>query len=194
MSGQPGDLVRSQWRVEPVPHAVAVDLIERHHYSRGAPNTGQTHGLLRAGFELGLDLWGAVLWLPPTKTAAVSVAGDHWHGVLACSRLVVRPDAPRNAASYLLAASMRLVDRARWPILLTYADTAQGHDGAIYRATGWECLGPVKGGDVWLDADGRQRGRKRGARNIPAAELLATGHTRQPSLPKIKYVHRKGIA
>ena len=133
---------------------------------------------------------GAALWIPPTRTAGEAVAGDAWAGVLALSRLVVAPEMPTNAASFLLGGSMRQIDRDRWPVLLTYADTRQGHTGAIYRATNWTCDGPVPAGDVWIDGTGRQRGRKRGNRTLSAAEMRAAGFERAPAAPKIRFVHR----
>jgi hypothetical protein len=186
-------LSRHEWRVASIPrHGEAVNLIQLCHYAGGAPNTSTyRHGLYRnADGEVLAHAWGVALWIPPTRTAAESVAGDDWQGVLALSRLVVHPDVPANGASFLLGRSMRLIDRARWPVLLTYADTAQGHTGAIYRATNWTCLGTTPGGDVWLDRYGRQTTRKKGRRTLTAAQMTADGCTRQPSLPKVKFVHR----
>lgn len=187
MTGRPGDLIASEWTVGPIEHREAATFIREHHYSRSSSNTGRAHGLLSVQDD---SIWGAVIWLPPTRRAAEAVAGDQWRGVLACSRLAVRPDAPRNAASFLLAASMRLLDRDRWPVLLTYADTAQGHTGAIYKATGWTSDGHVPAGDTWTGPNGEQRGRKRGGRNLTAEEMRAAGFTRNPRLPKIRFTHR----
>lgn len=152
-----------EWEVAPVRfHPEAVAFLRSHHYAKGAANTSTyRHGLYRAeGLMLG-ELMGVALWIPPTRAAAETVADD-WRGVLCLSRLCVHPDAPKNAASYLLGRSMRLINRKAWHTLLTYADTGKGHTGAIYKATNWTSLGPVPAGDTWVDADGVQRGRKRG--------------------------------
>lgn len=186
-------LRRNEWQVLPVTQAAAVDLISRAHYAGGAPNTSVArHGLFPAGSD---KLHGVALWLPPTRRAAESVAPDSPGGVLALSRLVIVDDVPVNGASFLLGASMRLIDRARWPVLLTYADTRQGHTGAIYRATNWRCLGMVPGADAWQHrTTGERRGRKRGARNLSVTDMVAQGFERLPSAPKIKYVHVWGHA
>ena len=84
---------------------------------------------------------------------------------------------------------MRSVDRETWPVLLTYADTAHGHSGAIYRATNWIELGAVKAGDCWIGPDGEQRGRKRGGRTLLAADMVAMGFRKVPAAPKIKFIH-----
>lgn len=182
-------LSRRDWTVENVPlHGEAARLIRAWHYSRSTPNTSTyRHGLYRR--ELLSPLQGVALWIPPTRTAAEAISGDRWVGVLSLSRLVVDPDTPRNAASYLLAASMRRIDRERWPILVTYADTNQGHSGAIYRATNWRCDGPVPAGDVWQMPDGSLCGRKRGGRTLTVDEMRAVGAIRRPAAPKIRFVH-----
>lgn len=180
------------WLVLPIPeHAEAIDCFRRWHYARGGPNTSTyRHGLYRADdWPFAAEPHGAALWIPPTRRAAESVAGDDWQGVLVLSRLAVHPDLPTNAASFLLGRSMRAIDRKRWPVLLTYADTALGHTGAIYRATNWTCLGETAAGDTWTAADGTQRGRKRGGRTVTADAMLAAGFTRRATAPKIKFVH-----
>jgi hypothetical protein len=109
--------------------------------------------------------------------------------VLALSRFAVDAEVPSNGASFLLGQSMRAVNRRRWPILLTYADTAEGHTGAIYRATNWRCLGLVPAGDSWVTPDGRMMGRKRGGHTYTVAEMVAAGFVRRPTAPKWKFVH-----
>jgi hypothetical protein len=34
-----------------------------------------------------------------------------------------------------------LIDRTRWPVLVTYADAGQGHDGYVYKCAGWQPAG-----------------------------------------------------
>jgi len=175
------------WTVAPLEQSVAVAAIEQWHYSKGAPNTGVTRTGL---FDPLGELCGVALWLPPTKAAAFTVSDD-WRNVLHLSRFVVAPRCPTNAASFLLGRSMnKSVDRERWPTLLTYADTGMEHTGAIYFATNWTCLGEVAAGDTWQHVEtGEIRGRKRGARNISAADMRAAGFERRPNRPKIKFVH-----
>ena len=185
-------LKAADWLVLPIPHhAEAVAFMCEHHYARGAPNTSTyRHGLYRAAdWPMATEPWGVALWIPPTRAAAETVAGEDWGGVLALSRFAIHPDVPPNGASFLLGRSMKMIDRERWPWLLTYADTGEGHTGAIYRATGWDCRGSVAAGDTWVDEAGVMRGRKRGGRTMTAIEMTQAGLTRRPNLPKIKFVH-----
>ena len=151
-------LERSEWEVRTVLQSDALRLIRAWHYARGGPNTGvYRHGLYRRadGEILAGDPYGVALWLPPTRRAAEAVAGDEWEGVLSLSRLVCDPDAPRNAASFLMARSIRMIDADRWPVLVTWADRGQGHTGAIYKATNWREDGTTSDSDVWVDRHGR---------------------------------------
>ena len=187
--GEHARLRSEDWTVVPVPFAEAKRLVGALHYSRSHSNTAvATHGLRRNTVLADTD--GVAWWLPPTRSAAVSLHPDRPEGVLTLSRLVVAPHVPTNGASFLLGRSMKLLDRQRWPVLVTYADTNQGHTGAIYRATNWECDGPVDAGDVWVDELGRLAGRKRGPRTLTHAEMVESGYTMRPQRPKIRFVHR----
>lgn len=179
----------SPYRVAPVPHVLGRSFVAAHHYARGASNTSVfCHGLW-----LGDELVGVAMWLPPTRVAAESVApqgSDSWRGVLALSRLAVAPSVPKNGASFLIGRSIRLICQdPRWHTLLTYADTAQGHTGAIYRATNWTYLGSTRPGRRWAAADGRQASGK-STRNRTKAEMLALGYVQLPPSVKHKFVLR----
>lgn len=184
----------AEWEVLAIPqHSEAAGFLRDVHYGKGAPNTSTyRHGLYVAGFFRG-DLLGVALWIPPTKAAAKTV-DTQWQGVLSLSRFAIAEGVPTNGASFLLGASMRAVDRRRWPTLLTYADTGEGHTGTIYEATNWERVGVVPAGDTWLAPDGRIMGRKRGGHTYTAAEMVAAGFVRRPSMPKVKFVHRSRSA
>lgn len=182
---------KGDYAVVPCPHAVAAGVIRKHHYARGCSHTSvHSHCLVRL-----LDgvVVGGALWMPPTRPAAVSVAGEHWRGVLCLSRLAVGDDEPANATSLFLAASMRLVAKDhRWHLLLTYADTRQGHTGAIYRATNWEYVGLMPGSraSVWIDPrDGRQVTQKSTRMRTPM-EMRDAGYISLPSSQKHKFVYR----
>lgn len=158
----PGEVLRrDEWEVRPVSIHTARIIVEQYHYSGGASNTAvAVHGLFRRGQFWDLPCYGVAWWLPPTRAAAEATYPENWQGVLSLSRLVVLPDMPTNAASFLLAGSMRLIDREAWPCLVTYADTWRGHTGAIYRATNWEYRGMTAPQPVWVDSRGRTVARK----------------------------------
>jgi hypothetical protein len=133
---------RSDYTFDVGEHREALDLVRAFHYAKGAANTSTVRTMMRRASD-GVAV-GAALWMPPTARAAKGLAarllGDAslHKRVLVLSRLVVAPGEPQNAAGMLLGHSTREVVAAkRWALLATYADEAQGHQGTIYRATGW---------------------------------------------------------
>ena len=82
----------------------------------------------------------AFAWQPPPPGAAKSVCPEAPYGVLALSRMVAVPEEDRRTRlRNPLRKQMRsLIDRTRWPVLVTYSDEGQGHTGYIYQITGWE--------------------------------------------------------
>lgn len=173
--------------------AAARQLVEAHHYSgKSADIVIYRHGLYR---RHGNTLVGVAVWMPPTRRAAESVDPD-WQRVLCLTRLVVAPNEPTNAASYLLGRSMRLIKQdGRFHTLVTYADEAQGHTGAIYKATNWELIPPteraLQGDVIYIDGEGKQVSKRSpGGGSFTDAEMQAQGYRRLPASRKHKFVKR----
>jgi len=176
--------------------AAARKFIACHHYSGGCSKTAvYVHGLYQAGCD---DLLGVAMWLPPTRDASESVNRVQWKRVLSLSRLVVHPDVPGNAASFLMARSIRLIrQEGRFLSLVTWADDFMGHTGAIYRAANWTFVGTSKGTPRWEDAQGRQVSN-RSTTTKTAAQMKAAGHKFIGRFAKHKFVmhlkqQRKGV-
>lgn len=188
-TGKKPALRRADWFVGPVGDAVAERLVIDYHYSGGAAKTStQIHGMLPAGSFFDQDAVGAALWMPPTRAVALSLCPENPNGVIALSRLVCAPDAPGNSASYLMAGSMRLLDRRRWPVLVTYADTWRGHTGAIYKATGWRDDGETQAKPVYVKGD-RMMSTKSGPVTRTHIQMLELGCEMVGRFPKRRFVH-----
>ncbi len=182
---QPGDggsiptstlqLRKKDWEVASVDQDAARRLVIDNHYARGASNTFVAlHGLYPRGWMWYSHCVGVAWWLPPTKVAAQSFAGERWRGVLGLSRLVIEPEVPKNACSFLLSKSVRMIDAKLWHTLITYADDWRGHDGAIYLAAGWEFCGKTRPGPVYT-LNGRMVSRKAGPKTRSHQEMLDLG-------------------
>jgi hypothetical protein len=82
----------------------------------------------------------AFVWQPPPPGSAKAVLPEAPHGVLSLSRMVAVPRDQRSLRhiSRPLRRQMRtLIDRGRWPALVTYHDEGQGHTGHVYKCSGW---------------------------------------------------------
>ena len=183
-------LKKENWEVRPLSSLDAARLlVRRYHYAGGASNTATyLHGLFRSGEFWEVNCSGVAWWIPPTKSAALATFPDNWRGVLCLSRLVVTPDVPKNGCSFLLGGSMRLIDRRRWPCLVTYADEWQGHEGTIYKATNWQHVGMTTPETTFVK-DGRMVARKAGPNTRTKQEMLDLGAEVVGRFAKHKYVH-----
>lgn len=186
----PLQLRKRDWNVAGCDQAVAERLVIEEHYSRGASNTATyLHGLYPANWSWYEQCEGVAWWIPPTKSAAQWWAGDGWQGVLALSRLAIRPDVPKNAASFFLSKSVRMIDRSKWHTLVSYADKWRGHSGAIYTAAGWEYCGETAPSDVWV-INGRMTARKAGGKTRTQSEMRALGAELVGRFPKSRFCLR----
>lgn len=88
----------------------------------------------------GVKLVAGYTWQPPPPGAAKSVCENLPCGVLSLSRMVALPKEQRELkhVSKPLRKQMRsLIDRTRWPVLVTYSDESVGHNGYVYECSGW---------------------------------------------------------
>jgi hypothetical protein len=82
----------------------------------------------------------AYAWQPPPPGSAKSVCPEAPQGVLSLSRMVAvdRQDRRLKHISKPLRRQMNhMIDRTRWPVLVTYSDEGQGHNGFVYECSGW---------------------------------------------------------
>lgn len=190
-------LKKSEWVVQPISLSTARRLVVKYHYAKSGSNTATyTFGLFRKGddfFET--SCVGCTWWIPPTKSSAEATypEGD-WQAVLSLHRMAIAPkykqgeveiDMPKNACSFLLAKSIKMIDK-KWECLVTYADTWQGHTGGIYKATNWQYMGETKPSDVF-QRKGKMMGRKRGPATFTKAEMINNGFNLIGSFAKHKF-------
>lgn len=138
-------------------------LCEAHHGYGGA---GRVAVYAFAVVEAGRPV-AAYAWQPPPPGAALSVCPEEPSAVLALSRMVAVPRSERrlNHVSKPLRRQMRsLIDRSRWPVLVTYSDEGQGHTGHVYRCSGWHpTMREVR--QTYTDEGGRRASSYSGGQN-----------------------------
>lgn len=181
-------LLRSEeWEVRPAELKIAQELVRSHHYSKGGSNTAcYVHGLFNV--QSG-KLHGVAWWLPPTRVACESVNAQHWQRVISLTRMVMVPDTPKNACSFLLARSVRLIKQdRRFMSLVTYADESQGHSGGVYKASNWHYVGRTGPYPRWIDPQSGRQVAPKATRNRTKAQMEALGYEKQGPFFKHKYV------
>lgn len=187
-----GEVIRKvDWEVRPVDLTVAFNLVNQYHYARSGANTATfLHGLFRKADWL--NCCGVAWWIPPTKACAVATVRDvpefSWQQVISLSRTVIAPEVPKNACSFLVMAGVREIRRdGRYPVLVTFADEWQHHEGTIYRAMGWEEFGKTAPEPTFVNQRGEMVARKAGPRTRTRAEMEALGYRMIGRYSKIKF-------
>lgn len=183
-------LHKVDWWVRDVSFSCAREIVTRLHYSKGGSNTAvYAHGLFRRDktvFEA--DCLGVAWWIPPTRSCAEASHDGDWRKVLSLSRLVIAPEVPPNAASFVLSHSIRKIRQSGlWELGITYADTWRGHIGKIYLAAGWTYVGMTTPQATWIDGNGRMVAKKAGPKTRTRADMEALGYTCVGKFAKHKY-------
>ena len=127
--------------VAAIPRSEAVEIIRRHHYSRGVVRNSYVHlGVFLDGQRLGAMQLGYVL--NPRRADRI-VAGTGVHEYLELNRMWLADEAPRNsesrAISYAVKYIRRVLPRVKW--IQSYADERCGGWGVVYQAAGFLYLG-----------------------------------------------------
>jgi hypothetical protein len=123
--------------IRPTTIAKVASLFDRFHPYK---STGRLSVYTFGVFEND-EVIAAFIWQPPPPGSARSVFEALPQGVLSLSRMVAVPKHERrlNHISKPLRHQMKhLIDRTRWPVLITYSDESVGHTGHVYMCSGWQ--------------------------------------------------------
>jgi hypothetical protein len=116
--------------VRKIKRADCEDLILNVHYARRWPSITYAYGLFDEGHLEGCVTYGT----PFSSTLRSGVAGADLSGnVLELNRLCLRSN-KKNHASFLVSHSLRLLSLEVDAIVVSFADTDQGHSGTVYQA------------------------------------------------------------
>ena len=101
------------------------------HYARRMPCITDAFGLFVDGKIIGVVTYG----IPASHPLCVGIAGvENQYRVKELNRLCILPEYNgKNYASYLVGRSLKMLENNTF--VVSYADTAWGHNGFIYQAT-----------------------------------------------------------
>jgi len=120
----------SDYDVKRIDYRLAMRIVvERHYLHRKCPCSA-AFGLC----DTSNDVFGVVTYgVPCSSTLLRGICGeDEAHNVYELNRLWIHPDMSRNAASYLVSHSLKMLDKE---IVVSFADSSVGHVGYVYQAT-----------------------------------------------------------
>lgn len=128
-TGQKQSIV-DNYHIEPIPHWLAMEMVVAYHYLHRECPCSKAFGL----FENGGGIKGVITYgVSCSSTLLKGICGeDEAHNVYELNRLWVSDDVPRNGESYLISHTLKMLDKE---IIVSFADSSQGHIGYVYQAT-----------------------------------------------------------
>lgn len=116
--------------IKPISYTLAMEIVVNKHYLHRTAPVSHAFGLFLPDFlePLGVVTYG----VSPSSTLLRGICGDdEATNVYELNRLWVDDRLVKNAESFLVSRSMKFLDRE---IIVSFADTAQKHQGIIYQA------------------------------------------------------------
>ena len=116
------------YSVREITRADCAEFILEIHYAKRWPSISYAFGLFDGDDLIGVVTYGT----PPSAPLRRGIAGDEYvSDVLELNRLCLRYNR-KNEASMLVGRSLKMLPKNR--IVVSFADTAQGHVGSVYQA------------------------------------------------------------
>ena len=113
---------------------VARTVAEREHYMHRKPAVSFAYGLMSGTDLVGVCTFGT----PASRHLQMGACPSDPARVIELNRLWVHDDMPKNTESWFVSRSLHLLPSR---IVVSYADTVQGHMGHMYRACNFRYAG-----------------------------------------------------
>lgn len=154
-AGESASLIPAlQLHVRRIPWHIAQGFVREHHYLHMAPIMCSPSFGVFASDALLASLVGVIVYGKPAS------ASEDQDTTLELRRMVILDVTERNAESRCIGYTVRWLRKHRPEItrLIAYADPSAGHEGTIYKASGWQFVKHVPGCS-WSGRKGRPNRR-----------------------------------
>jgi len=120
--------MKESYEVKPISNKEAYPYLLEIHYAKRIPSISYTFGLFKDSVLVGVVCYGT----PSSPTLRRGIAGDdHIPSILELNRLCLKNNFP-NEASLLVGKSLKMLPKGK--IIISFADSSQGHAGYVYQA------------------------------------------------------------
>lgn len=143
------------YEVHPISYREAIDMMVEHHYLHRKAPASYCFGLFD---EFGSIVGAITYGIPASPTLVNGLAGpDEAEHVIELTRLWIADITPKNAESFLIGNSLKLLP-AEKDIVVSFAEIGAGHVGTVYQATNWLYTGMSDRHVEWW-IDGQKSGK-----------------------------------
>ncbi|MBL4951082.1 hypothetical protein JK635_02355 [Neobacillus sp. YIM B02564] len=147
-------LTKDLYHVKEVELELVKQICREKHYLHRVPSIVASYGLYRNELLMGIITFG----VPPSPYLMKICGEEYKKSVLELNRLWCFDESPRNSESFLISQGIKLLkrDKPEIKILVSFADTREGHLGYIYQATNWNFTGWSIPGGGSIVIDGKE--------------------------------------
>ena len=131
--------IKEKYQIKEVNVKTAQSMVIKNHYLHRKASCSQAFGLFENNELIGVVMYGT----PPSSTLRECCGKEHVNDVIELSRLWIKDNTEKNVESYLVGNTLKKVNK---PIIISYADSSEGHIGKIYQATNFIYTGLSKVG------------------------------------------------
>lgn len=123
--------MKTKYEIREIDYKTVMAVVEANHYLKRKTSYSHAYGLFDKQTQ---ELKGVINYgVPASTTLLKGICGeDEKKNVYELNRLWVDDSVPKNGESFLIANTIKLLDKE---IIVSFADTSQGHVGYVYQAT-----------------------------------------------------------
>lgn len=162
-------LTKDLYRVDKVDLDTVRHICKEKHYLHRVPHIVASYGLYREEALMGIITFG----VPPSPQLMKICGEENKRAVLELNRLWCYDESPKNSESFLIAQGIKLLklDKPDIKIIISFADTREGHLGYIYQATNWHFTGWSIPGGGSIIIDGKEHHPKNLSNKYKTSDL-----------------------
>jgi hypothetical protein len=124
--------MKDKYQVKSIDTYLTKEWLLKKHYAKRIPSISYAFGLFLDNILVGIMTIGK----PASNALCIGVCGiEYSKYVFELNRLCVNDGLEKNVLSYFVSSCLKLLSDDL--IIVSYADTSQGHNGYIYQATNW---------------------------------------------------------
>ena len=125
--------MKDKYSIRPVFSSECYEWFLNKHYAKRIPNIVHSYGL----YDTNKVLQGVISFgLPASRPLVIgSFKGKYQDIFFELNRLIVNEGLEKNVLSFFVSGCLKRLPKPS--VIVSYADTSQGHHGFIYQATNW---------------------------------------------------------
>ena len=137
--------ISAKYKVKSILKNETYEWFLKKHYAKRIPNIMYCFGL----YNMHKTLQGVISFgSPPSNSLVIGAFNGKYTDIfLELNRLCINDNLEKNVLSFFVSQALKLIEKPK--VVVSYADTSQGHNGYIYQATNWIYTGLTEKRTEW---------------------------------------------